>query len=160
MDGPIKKVVGRIIKNTVTNFTFQELLEKKQELTDDIMKQVTPIIALRGLVIDQICLKSSARNYLRLRNQPVNWAWSELSCYRQEKRSEQNYHCPGSGLSRQDDTRRSPHFRLQNCHSGAIPADSVKFRQKQEKQAALSLQLRFHAFYINHSKSLIVKVEG
>ena len=72
MDGPIKKVVGRIIKNTVTNFTFQELLEKKQDLTDDIMKQVTPIIALRGLVIDQICLKSSARNYLRLRNQPVN----------------------------------------------------------------------------------------
>lgn len=59
MDGPIKKVVGRIIKNTVTNFTFQELLEKKKEITDDIMKQVTPIIALRGLVIDKICLKSN-----------------------------------------------------------------------------------------------------
>ena len=29
MDGPIKKVVGRMIKNTITHFTFQELLEKR-----------------------------------------------------------------------------------------------------------------------------------
>ena len=61
MEGPIKKVVARMIKNTITHFTFQELLEKRAEITEDIMKQVGPIIALRGLAVDRICLKSTPK---------------------------------------------------------------------------------------------------
>ena len=50
-----------MIKNTITHFTFQELLEKRAEITEDIMKQVGPIIALRGLAVDRICLKSTLK---------------------------------------------------------------------------------------------------
>lgn len=53
------KISGGIIKNTIAIFTFQELLEKKVEITQDIEKQVRPVITNWGIAIDNICLKSN-----------------------------------------------------------------------------------------------------
>jgi hypothetical protein len=38
------KIAGGVIKNTIAIFTFQELLEKKADITEDIEKQVKPVI--------------------------------------------------------------------------------------------------------------------
>lgn len=58
------KISGGIIKNTIAIFTFQELLEKKAEITADIEKQVKPVIANWGIAIDNICLKSNDCGYV------------------------------------------------------------------------------------------------
>lgn len=59
LDAALIKISGGIIKNTIAIFTFQELLEKKAEITADIEKQVKPVIANWGIAIENICLKST-----------------------------------------------------------------------------------------------------
>lgn len=51
------KVSGGIIKNTVANFIFQDLLEKRDKISKDIEDQIEPIVEHWGLVIDKIFLK-------------------------------------------------------------------------------------------------------
>ena len=51
------KVSGGIIKNTVTNFTFQDLLEKRDKIAKDIEDQIEPIVEHWGVNIDKIFLK-------------------------------------------------------------------------------------------------------
>lgn len=58
LDAALVKIAGGIIKNTIAIFTFQELLEKKADITADIEKQVKPVIANWGIAIENICLKS------------------------------------------------------------------------------------------------------
>lgn len=58
LEAALMKISGGIIKNTIAIFTFQELLDKKAEITADIEKQVRPVIANWGIAIDNICLKS------------------------------------------------------------------------------------------------------
>lgn len=58
LQGSLSKAVGGLIKNTVSSFTFQDLLEKKEELTRDITEQVQPTIKHWGVTIDNVCLKS------------------------------------------------------------------------------------------------------
>lgn len=58
LEGSLAKAVGGLIKNTVTAFTFQDLLEKKEELNEDITKQIQPTIKHWGIVIDNVLLKS------------------------------------------------------------------------------------------------------
>jgi len=53
----VLKVSAGIIKNTVTNFTFQELLEKREIISKHIEEQIDPIVAHWGLNIDKIFLK-------------------------------------------------------------------------------------------------------
>ena len=36
MDTAVQKVCGGTIKNTISNFTFQELLEKREQIAKDI----------------------------------------------------------------------------------------------------------------------------
>ena len=54
----LTKVTGGLIKDTVAAFTFQELLEKKAEITEDIEKQMEAVIKNRGVAINYVCLKS------------------------------------------------------------------------------------------------------
>lgn len=58
----VVKVSGGIIKNTVTNFTFQDLLEKRDKISKDIEEQIDPIVAHWGVNIDKIFLKGSNIN--------------------------------------------------------------------------------------------------
>ncbi len=58
VEGALSIAVGGLIKNTVTSFTFQDLLEKKEELTHDITHQVQPTIKHWGVMIDNVLLKS------------------------------------------------------------------------------------------------------
>lgn len=60
LDAALIKIAGGIIKNTIAIFTFQELLEKKADITADIEKQVKPVIANWGIAIENICLKSNS----------------------------------------------------------------------------------------------------
>jgi regulator of protease activity HflC (stomatin/prohibitin superfamily) len=60
LEAALMKISGGIIKNTIAIFTFQELLEKKAEITADIEKQVRPVIANWGIAIDNVCLKSAS----------------------------------------------------------------------------------------------------
>lgn len=36
----VSKVCGGIIKNTISKFTFQDLLEKREDITKDIEEQI------------------------------------------------------------------------------------------------------------------------
>ena len=54
------KVTGGLIKNTVAAFTFQDLLEKKTEIADDVEKQLEPVIKNWGIAVDNVCIKSTA----------------------------------------------------------------------------------------------------
>jgi hypothetical protein len=42
-------------------FSFQELLEKKTEIANDIASQAKPTLELWGVTIDNICLKSNTK---------------------------------------------------------------------------------------------------
>lgn len=59
----VVKVSGGIIKNTVTNFTFQDLLEKRDKIAKDIEDQIEPIVEHWGVNIDKIFLKGN-RSYI------------------------------------------------------------------------------------------------
>jgi hypothetical protein len=45
----IEKACGGILKNTVSQFTFQELLEGRERISNDIEDQVRPIISHWGI---------------------------------------------------------------------------------------------------------------
>lgn len=59
VEAALIKATGGIIKNTVAAFTFQELLEKKAAISEDVENQVKPIIKDWGIAVDSICLKST-----------------------------------------------------------------------------------------------------
>lgn len=61
----VQKVCGGIIKNTISNFTFQDLLEKRDDISRDIEEQIEPIVKYWGVIIDKIFLKGNFIQYSR-----------------------------------------------------------------------------------------------
>ena len=58
IEGSLAKALGGLIKNTISAFTFQELLEKRDEISNDIRYQVGPTLREWGVHVDNICMKS------------------------------------------------------------------------------------------------------
>jgi hypothetical protein len=77
VEAALIKATGGIIKNTVAAFTFQDLLEKKTEISEDVENQVKPIIKDWGIAINSICLKST-RKAIQISESVPTWSanWS------------------------------------------------------------------------------------
>ena len=55
--GSVEMITKAILKNTASVFTFQELLEKRNQIADDIELQIDPFTSEWGIKIKDIYFK-------------------------------------------------------------------------------------------------------